>query len=132
MTALVKRVVAVFGTNLILAFCALGQTQPAEANGPFEVTSLLGRKLYALPDNDSIKAARDKLRADPKNVALILALSRAQAARRQYKEAISTCTAGLAIAPESADLLLERGHRELGLRQFREALADLNRAIQIN
>ncbi len=103
-----------------------------DARAPFETTSLLGRQLYALPDDGSIAAARQKLAADPKNVNLILALSKAQAARRQYKEAVLTCTAGLQFAPDNAALLLERGHRELGLREFPAAQADLERAAKLN
>ena len=98
-----------------------------------ELTSLLGRPLYALADDDgSINAARQKLAADPKSIDLILKLSKAQAAKRQYREAIATCTAGLVSAPDSADLHLERGHRELGLREFKAALQDLNRAVELD
>jgi tetratricopeptide (TPR) repeat protein len=96
-----------------------------------EVTSALGRKLYSLPDDDSVTAARTKLAADPKNVALVLALSKAEAGRRQYREAVATCTKGLSAAPNDADLYVERGHRELGLREFRPALQDLKRATEL-
>jgi tetratricopeptide (TPR) repeat protein len=98
------------------------------AEPSFEITSQLGRKLYALPDDESVTTARKKLAADPNNVALMLALSKAQAGRRQYREAVEICTKALAIAPDNVDLLLERGHRELGLRQFKAALEDLKRA----
>jgi len=97
----------------------------------FEVTSALGRKLYALPDDESVTTARTKLAADPKNVALVLALSKAEAGRRQYKEAVATCTKGLSVAPKNADLYVERGHRELGLREFRPAMQDLKRATEL-
>jgi tetratricopeptide (TPR) repeat protein len=97
----------------------------------FEVTSALGRKLYALPDDESVTTARKKLAADPKNVALVLALSKAEAGRRQYKEAVATCTKGLLAAPKDADLYVERGHRELGLREFRPAMQDLKRATEL-
>lgn len=99
--------------------------------GPLEITSGLGRKLYALPDDQSVADARKSLAADPKNAALVLALSKAQAGRRQYKEAVATDTQGLAFAPKSADLLLERGHRELGLREFRPAMKDLEEAVRL-
>jgi endo-1,4-beta-xylanase len=103
------------------------------ATGPVEVTSQLGRQLFALPDDDgAVKAAREALAADPKNVALILKLSKAQAAKRQYQEAIVTCAQGLAVAPNSAELYLEKGHRELGLRQFKSALTDLNHAVELD
>ncbi|MBV8827621.1 MAG: hypothetical protein JO108_00175 [Acidobacteriaceae bacterium] len=114
------------------ALAAINQETPV-ANGPFEVTSLLGRKLYALPDDDgSIRAAQRTLQADPKNPDLALKLSKAQAAKRQYREAVTTCTAALAQNPANAALYLERGHRELGLRDFKTADSDLQRAIELD
>lgn len=100
----------------------------AEAHGALEVTSGLGRKLYALPDDQNLIDARKNLAADPKNIDRILQLSKAEAARRQYREAVATSTEGLAFAPKNADLYLERGHRELGLREFKPALKDLQQA----
>jgi tetratricopeptide (TPR) repeat protein len=98
-----------------------------------EVTSLLGRPLYGLPDTDgAIKAAQEKLAADPKNSALVLALSKAYAAKRDYKQAVATCARGLTVNPKDADLYLEKGHRELGLRKFEAAKADLTRAVELN
>lgn len=104
----------------------------SEARGAFEVTSLLGRKLYAQPDDAAVVAAHKKLAADPKNASLVLALSQAQAGRRQYREAVATCTRGIAFAPKNADLYIERGHRELGLREFRAAERDLARAASLD
>jgi tetratricopeptide (TPR) repeat protein len=104
----------------------------ASAEKPnLEVTSALGRKLYALPDDESVTKAKKSLAADTKNVALVLALSKAQAGRRQYNEAVATCTKGLAVAPQNADLYVERGHRELGLREFKQAMMDLKRATEL-
>jgi tetratricopeptide (TPR) repeat protein len=106
--------------------------QAQAARGTFQVTSSLGRKLYALPDDDAVIAARKKLGADPRNAGLALALSQAEAGRRQYREAIATCTKGLAFAPANADLYIERGHRELGLRQFQRAERDLAHAAALD
>jgi tetratricopeptide (TPR) repeat protein len=124
---------------LLLAAClgAAGTAQAQavaqkKARGVFEVTSLLGRRLYAQPDDDAVIAARKKLAADPKNVSLVLALSQAQAGRRQYREAVATCTKGLAFAPKSADLYIERGHREVGLREFASAQRDLEHAAALD
>ncbi|MFZ0213622.1 MAG: hypothetical protein WBE20_08310 [Candidatus Acidiferrales bacterium] len=100
--------------------------------GAYEATSQLGRRLYAQPDDDAVIAARKKLAADPKNASLVLALSQAEAGRRQYREAIETCTKGLAFAPKSADLYIERGHRELGLREFARAERDLAHAAALD
>ena len=108
------------------------QTPRQASRGAFETTSLLGRKLYAQPDDAGVIAARKKLAADPKNVSLILALSQAQAGRRQYREAVATCTRGLAFAPKNADLYIERGHREVGLREFRAAERDLAHAASLD
>src|SRR5579864_3199931 len=111
---------------------ANGQTGVEAKRGAFEVTSALGRRLYALPDDEAVVAARKKLAADPKNASLVLALSQAEAGRRQYREAVATCTKGLAIAPDSADLYIERGHRELGLREFARAQRDLEHAASLD
>ena len=122
-----------FTAALFLSATLLAAQQPQEpARGALELTSQLGRKLYALPDDDSVTAARKKLDADPKNPALFLPLSQAQAGRRQYREAVATCTKGLAIAPDNADLYIERGHREVGLREFARAQRDLEHAISID
>ena len=106
--------------------------QSAGARGAFEVTSLLGRKLYALPDDDAVRAAQRALTADAGNPKLVLALSLAEANLRQYREAVATDTRGLNASPRNADLLLERGHRELGLREFEAAQRDLERAVKID
>ena len=136
-----NRIVSNRGCGLALGLYLLGTgTTPLSLNAQtaskagapsVEVTSALGRTLYALPDDESVTTARTRLAADPKNVALVLALSKAEAGRRQYREAVATCTQGLAVAPKDADLLVERGHRELGLREFRPAMADLKRATEL-
>ncbi|HEV2288584.1 MAG TPA: hypothetical protein VGR81_06480 [Candidatus Acidoferrales bacterium] len=104
----------------------------AAGRGAFEVMSQLGRRLYAQADNDGVIAARKKLAADPKNASLALALSQAEAGRRQYREAIATCTKALVFAPKNADLYIERGHRELGLREFMRAERDLAHAATLD
>ena len=110
----------VIGLTSFGLICLLqSQTGSAGTHGVPEVTSGLGRKLYALPDDQSVIDARKSLAAEPKNVERVLALSRAEATRRQYREAVATSTEGLIFAPSNADLYLERGHRELGLREFR-------------
>src|SRR5580704_15118020 len=88
MGRLVNHVTFSRGRFVALGFCLLGlatspsclldaQTANKDSNPTLEVTSALGRKLYALPDDEGVMAARKKLAADPKNVALALALSKA-------------------------------------------------------
>jgi len=110
---------------------AAAKAAPTE-RGPFELTSKLGRKLYALPDDAAIAQARKKLAADPKDPKLALALSLAEANRKQYREAIATDTKGLAASPNNVFLLIERGHREVGLREFAAAQRDLQRAASLD
>jgi tetratricopeptide (TPR) repeat protein len=125
-----------FGVFLFVAVFTLAGQQLSQAGsaaprGALELTSGLGRRLYSLPDDESVTAARKNLAADPKNVERVLQLSKAEAVRRQYKEAVATSTEGLAFAPKNADLYLERGHRELGLREFKAAMNDLEQATQL-
>ena len=120
---------------LLAGMCMAGRVRAQEmqkGGGALEATSQLGRKLYAQPDDDAIIAARKKLATNPRDVSLVLALSQAQAGRRQYREAIATCTKGLGFAPGNAELFIERGHRELGLREFRAAERDLAHAASLD
>jgi tetratricopeptide (TPR) repeat protein len=115
----------------ISTFGLMAQPGVEAGHGAFEVTSGLGRKLYALPDDERGLDARQSLAADPKSVERILQVSKAEATRRQYREAVATLTQGLAFAPKNADPYLERGHRELGLREFRPAMNDLEQATRL-
>jgi tetratricopeptide (TPR) repeat protein len=119
--------VAIFG----LATQLPSQTASATGHGALELTSGLGRELYSLPDDESVITARKSLAADPKSVERVLQLSKAEAGRRQYREAVMTSTEGLVFAPKNADLYLERGHRELGLRDFKAAMNDLEQATRL-
>ena len=113
-----------------LASQAFGQNQ---ANLVLEVTSPLGTKFYSIADEKGVVAAAQKgLAADPKNPDLLLKLSQAHAAVWQEREAVEACTRGLAVAPNNAALLTERGHRELPLRQFAKARADLSKAAELD
>jgi tetratricopeptide (TPR) repeat protein len=114
-----------------LAGAVPAQTGAGARQGGLEATSGLGRKLYALADDPSVIDARKALAAEPKNVERVLALSKAEANRRQYREAVATSSEGLAFAPNNAALYLERGHRELGLREFSQARSDLEQATRL-
>jgi tetratricopeptide (TPR) repeat protein len=127
-----KAILAILFFIAALGVTALPSTQSGDAGyGAFEVTSGLGRKLYALPDDAKIIAARKHLAADPTNPQGALDLSKAEAGRRQYREAVATTTQALTLSPKNADLYLERGHRELGLREFTTAMKDLEEATRL-
>jgi cytochrome c-type biogenesis protein CcmH/NrfG len=103
--SIIRFVVFYFMAMFGLATQLPSQTGVGE-RGALEVTSGLGRKLYALPDDKNVIDARKSLAADPQNVDRVLQLSKAEAARRQYREAVATSTQGLALAPKNADLYL--------------------------
>ncbi len=111
---------------------ALVPASAMRAQAALETTSLLGRKLYAQPDDAAITAAKQKLSGVSATAGDYVALSRAEAGRRQYGEGVKADTQGLARFPNDADLLLERGHRELGLREFAAAQKDLQHAVEVD
>ena len=117
-----------------LAFASLCMSSllRAQDRGTAETTSLLGRTLYAQTEDAAIRAAKAKVSGASAAPADFLALSLAEAGRRQYLEAVRADTDALAKFPDNADLLLERGHRELGLRRFAAAQMDLERAVQVD
>lgn len=121
------------GLVLLISSAAEAQERQAWMAGPFQATSALGRKLYAMADSDgTLKTALAHYGAhatDPKEA---VALSKAYAAKRQYREAVEICSKAIATSPRDADLYTERGHRELGLREFQKAEADLRRATELN
>lgn len=109
---------------------------PAEAQGPAErraeLTTLLGREVFARPDGDgAITKADAALATDPKNIDLILAAARARDVALQFHAAIEVYTRGLALAPTDVRLLRFRGHRYISVRQFDRAVADLQRAVEL-
>lgn len=115
-----------------MLFAAVAAEKPP-AGAHLECTSLLGRKLYSLPDKDGLVAAAEKeLRGDQKHPGLWLKLAQAQAAVWQDREAVATLAHALQLAPNNPALYTERGHRELPLRDFDAAETDLKRAVALD
>lgn len=98
-----------------------------------EVVSPLGASFYARPDDKgAVAAAEEKLKADPGNVDLIIALGRAQVGVLRLRDAIATFGRAIALAPANARLYRLRGHRYISRRQFDRAVADLTRAAELS
>ena len=92
---------------LMLSIFCQAQTQSEP-----EVVSPLGAKFYSQADEKGqVAEAEKKLASDPKNIELIIALGRAQAAVWRYRDAISTFTRGIEMDPGNAMLYRHRGHR---------------------
>ena len=94
--------------------------------------SPVGVEYRAQADTGPIARAKSALEADPRNVQRFIALGVAQSGARQFREAIETFTRGLAIAPNEPMLYRWRGHRNLSVREFDKALADLMHGYQLD
>ncbi|MFN8579504.1 MAG: hypothetical protein U0163_00800 [Gemmatimonadaceae bacterium] len=116
-----------------LALALLGLASPVVAPAQaVEYRSPAGVEYRSQPDTGAIARAQKALDADPKNIDRIIQLGVAQGGMWQFREAISTFTKGLAIAPNNALLLRWRGHRYLSVREFDKAMADLTRGSQLD
>ncbi len=94
--------------------------------------SAAGIEYRAQADTGPIARAKSALDADPRNVQRFIALAVAQSGARQFREAIATLTDGLAIAPDDVMLLRWRGHRQISVREFAKARADLTRGFALD
>ncbi len=104
---------------------------PAAAQRP-EYVSPSGVTYFAQADTGAVVQAESALAREPRNPDRILQLERAQAAARQYREAIATLTKAIAAIPANALLYVDRGHRYISVREFARALADLQRAAALD
>lgn len=116
-----------------LIAAALAATPPTvlAAQTP-QYTSPAGITYYSQRDTGAVARAESALATDPRNVDRILQLGLAQAAVRQYREAIGTYTRGLAIAPDHPLLYRYRGHRYISVRRLDSALADLGHGNRLD
>jgi tetratricopeptide (TPR) repeat protein len=98
-----------------------------------QYVSAAGRKYYAQPDaQGQVAEARRKSDAEPKNVALLIALGDAHAAVLNHREAITVYDRAFELDKTSALLHQQRGHRCLSIRQFDQARADLEKAVAMD
>ncbi len=104
---------------------------PAAAQS-VQYRSPAGVEYRAQNDTGPIARAQLALDADPRNVQRRIALAVAQSGFRQFREAIATLSAGLAMTPNDVMLLRWRGHRYLSVREFAKARADLTRGYAID
>lgn len=121
---------------LVLALAA-GCTPepPAEAPDPTatpQAVSLLGEKLYALPDASGEVAGADAALAEaPDDVELLLAAARARWTSWQYQQAIDMYDRVIELAPDDWRPYTFRGIRQVSVREFDGAVRDLERALEL-
>lgn len=118
-------------TLSIAALCAVTWLSPAAAQNP-EYRSPAGVTYVSQPDTGGVARAESALAAAPRDVGLIIKLGLAQSAIRRYREAITTFSRGIAIAPDSGILYRWRGHRYLSVRMLDSARADLEHGLRLD
>jgi tetratricopeptide (TPR) repeat protein len=116
-------------TAIAAAVAALSAPLAAQS---LQYTAPNGNKYYSQPDTGPVARAQAASDADPKNVDKLIALGISQAGPRQMREAIATFTKAIAIAPNNAVLYRWRGHRNLSVREFAKAKADLEHGLTLD
>lgn len=120
------KLLAATATSLLLAG-ALAQAQTPELISP------LGRSLYAQPDTAGIVArAESAVARAPRDIDSLVRLGQAYASVWRYHEAIRTYERAIDIAPDRAVLYRHRGHRLISIRQFPQAIRDLERGAALD
>lgn len=91
--------------------------------------SLFGEPLFAMEDTTgAIEEADLALSEDPNNVELIIAAGRVRRNFWQYRQAMDLYTRAMELAPDDWRPYRFRGHRFISLREFDQAVVDLERA----
>jgi Flp pilus assembly protein TadD len=111
-------------SSLVFAFVAAVSPLGAQS---VQYTSASAVTYRAQADTGPIARAERSLADDPRNVQRFIQLGTAQAGARQMQEAVRTFTRALAVAPADPMLYRWRGHRNLSVRNFDGAMADLTR-----
>jgi Flp pilus assembly protein TadD len=106
---------------LIAILPAAARTQSVQYTSPAGIT------YRSQADTGPIARAQRAVDADPRNVQKLITLGIAQSGARQMQEAVRTFTRALAIEPDNPILYRWRGHRNLSVRNFDQAMADFTR-----
>lgn len=112
--------------GFVMASIVGAQAQSVQYRSP------AGVSYQSQADTGAIARAQSALAADPSNIDRIIQLGIAQSGARQFREAITTFTRGIEVAPNNAVLYRWRGHRYLSLREFDKAMADLTRGSELD
>lgn len=97
-----------------------------------QYVSPAGVEYRATPDTGPVARAERALQADPGTPQRYIQLGVAQAGARLMQEAVQTFTRALAVSPNDPMLYRWRGHRNLSVRNFDAAMADLTRGYALD
>ncbi|ANM32434.1 hypothetical protein ABI59_22370 [Acidobacteria bacterium Mor1] len=133
----------------MFALLAAGCASPPEADPPgepaqepfaaVEARSLLGKELAAVELSPEVRAERESrleearaaFEANPESADALIWVGRRTAYLGRYRDALAVFSGGIEQHPEDARLYRHRGHRHITLRQFDDAIRDLERAAAL-
>jgi tetratricopeptide (TPR) repeat protein len=137
-----KALILISALALLLSACGGGSVDqetaakessrlPEEA----EAVSLMGEPLYPPePSLDNLKKyeeAKAGYEQNPNDADAVIWYGRRAAYLGQYREAIDIFTEGIAKFPEDARFYRHRGHRYISVREFNNAVRDLEKAGEL-
>lgn len=116
--------------------CISAQAAPQET---IEATSLLGKPLISKPASGetlkrleaNLAEARRAYEAKPGDADALIWLGRRTAYLGRFREAIEIFSRGITEHPRDARMYRHRGHRYITVREFEKAIADLERAAEL-
>ena len=114
------------------AFVVVVATAPSTLAQSVQYRPASGTVYRSQADTGPIGRAEQALAAAPRDVQRFIQLGVAQSGARQMREAVQTFTRALAVAPNDAMLYRWRGHRNLSVRNFDRAMADLTRGYGLD
>ena len=94
--------------------------------------SPVGVQYRSFADTGPVARAERALAADPRNIQRYIELGTAQAGARQMQEAVQTFTKAMSIAPDNPLVYRWRGHRNISVRNYDQAMADLTHGYALD
>jgi len=135
--------VVAMGATVVFGSCArgpdAGSTPTTSLPEGVQAISLLGDTLRTFPLSDAVRARYDSQLADakrafdqtPTNADSIIWYARRLAYTGRIREAIAVYTDGIAAHPDDPWMYRHRGHRYISVREFDNAIGDLERAAAL-
>jgi tetratricopeptide (TPR) repeat protein len=137
-----KAIITIITLALLLSACGGGdigkesaEEKAAELPEAAEAVSLLGEPLYSPEPSaaalEQYQDAKVRYEENPNDADAVIWYGRRAAYLGQYREAIDIFTEGITQFPEDARFYRHRGHRYISVREFDNAVRDLEKAGEL-